>query len=216
MRNVTLGDVAREVGLAKSSVLRYFETREEIYLQITADCWHDWSCAARAELSHAASEPGTVADILTQTLSERPLFCDLLAHTQANLEHNVSTHAVRTLRAGAWAAIEELARGIMVCLPALDEAAAADLILLTSMIAGAIWQRANPPASLAASYQHDPNVRGTFLEFDPSMQNVLQTLIEGTVSAERERILTYVPPADSRRRPESTHSTLPRAVDVNL
>jgi AcrR family transcriptional regulator len=188
---VTLGDVASEVGLAKSSVLRYFETREEIYLQLTVECWHDWSHAARTRLSQTVRHPDRVAAVLTQTLSERPLFCDLLVHTQANLEPNVSTHTVRTLRVGAWAAIEELAGAILVCLPALDEAAAADVVVLTSMIAAAIWQRARPPAS----YQDDPDLRATFLEFDPSMRDVLRTLIEGAISAHRDGILTYLPPA---------------------
>jgi AcrR family transcriptional regulator len=199
---VTLGDVASEVGLAKSSLLRYFESREEIYLQITADCWHDWSHAARARLSQTGCGADRVADVLTQTLSERPLFCDLLAHTQANLEHNVSPDAVRALRTGAWAAIEELSTAILVCLPALDGAAAADIVLLTSMIAGAVWQRANPPAALAASYQHDPHLRSTCLDFDPSMRAVLRTLIEGAISAERKRVLTYLPPTGSPRRPK--------------
>ncbi|MDX6524592.1 MAG: hypothetical protein QOI43_103, partial [Gaiellales bacterium] len=31
VREVSLGDIARRVGLAKSNVLRYYETREEVY-----------------------------------------------------------------------------------------------------------------------------------------------------------------------------------------
>lgn len=192
--------MASEVGLAKSSLLRYFESREEIYLQITADCWHDWSHAAREGLSQSGYGADRVADVLTQTLSERPLFCDLLAHTQANLEHNVSSEAVRALRTGASVAIDELSAAILICLPALDGAAAADIVLLTSMIAGAVWQRANPPAALALSYRHDPHLRSTCLDFDPSMQVVLRTLIQGTISAELERVLTYLPPTRSPRR----------------
>ncbi len=69
VRNVTLGDVASEVGLAKSSVLRYFETREEVYLQITADGWRDWTEAARARLARAAQELAR-----SRTHSRRPLW----------------------------------------------------------------------------------------------------------------------------------------------
>ena len=34
VRKVSLGDIAKSVGLTKSNVLRYFETREEVYLRL--------------------------------------------------------------------------------------------------------------------------------------------------------------------------------------
>ena len=98
---MTLGDVAREVGLAKSNVLRYFETREEIYGQLTAEGWRDRAEAVHTRLDGASAGPAEVAHALTQTLSERPLFCDLLAHTPANLEHNVSPRTFRALKLNA-------------------------------------------------------------------------------------------------------------------
>lgn len=208
VRNVTLGDVASEVGLAKSSVLRYFETREEVYLQITADGWRDWTEAARARLARAAPGAGEVADALTQTLVERPLFCDLLAHTSANLEHNVSPRAARALKVAAWAAIGKLSTSIVARIPGLGEVAAADIVVVTSMLAGSVWQRANPPIAVAAAYQHNPDLSGhnpdlsaSSLEFGPSMRELLRTLIEGAVSTGRghEHLLAYVAPTTSAR-----------------
>jgi AcrR family transcriptional regulator len=196
VRNVTLGDVASEVGLAKSSVLRYFETREEIYLQITADGWRDWTEAVQASLAGATPGAAEVANALTQTLAERPLFCDLLAHVQANLEHNVSPRAARALKVAAWAAIRELATSVVACLPQLGEVAAADIVVATSMLAGSIWQRANPPIAVATAYRHDPDLSGTRLDFTPSMQRLLRVLIEGAATTElgNEHLFAYVPP----------------------
>jgi AcrR family transcriptional regulator len=196
VRNVTLGDVASEVGLAKSSVLRYFETREEIYLQITADGWRDWAEAVQSSLARATPGAAEVANALTQTLAERPLFCDLLAHVQANLEHNVSPRAARALKVAAWAAIRELAASVVACLPQLGEVAAADIVVATSMLAGSIWQRANPPIAVAAAYRHDPDLSGTRLDFTPSMQRLLRVLIEGAAAAEfgNEHLFAYVAP----------------------
>ena len=37
----------------KSAMLRYFETREEIFLRLTADGWREWSTALRAGLEDA-------------------------------------------------------------------------------------------------------------------------------------------------------------------
>src|SRR5690349_2886626 len=90
VREVSLGDIAREVDLAKSNLLRYFESREEIFLTLLAREWAAWCEAA------AATTPD--ADGLARTLAERRLFCDLLGEQTAVLERNVSADAVRTFR----------------------------------------------------------------------------------------------------------------------
>src|SRR5580704_16725773 len=63
IRQVTLTDIAQAVGLHKSAMLRYFETREQIFLRLTADGWRDWSAALRRELGRLASgaTPAAVA-----------------------------------------------------------------------------------------------------------------------------------------------------------
>src|ERR1700721_2405425 len=39
---VTLTDVSRRAGLAKSNVLRYFESREAVLLELLDSAWQDW------------------------------------------------------------------------------------------------------------------------------------------------------------------------------
>src|SRR3954471_21384858 len=75
LRNVSLGGVAAAVGLAKSNVVRYFGTREEIYLELAAESWTEWGAAVAERLRDAAG-PDDVVAALTETLAERPLFCD--------------------------------------------------------------------------------------------------------------------------------------------
>jgi len=50
IRQVTLTEIGEAVGLHKSAMLRYFETREEIFLRLTADGWREWSTALREGL----------------------------------------------------------------------------------------------------------------------------------------------------------------------
>ena len=61
VRAVTLTDVAEAVGLHKSALLRYFETREQIFLLLTADGWREWSAALLQRLSAVA--PGDPAPV---------------------------------------------------------------------------------------------------------------------------------------------------------
>ena len=41
VRAVSLADIAARVGIHKSALLRYFETREQIFLELTAEAWRE-------------------------------------------------------------------------------------------------------------------------------------------------------------------------------
>src|SRR5579859_7463461 len=76
IRQITLADIGEAVGLHKSAMLRYFETREEIFLRLTADGWREWCAALREGLEAlAAPTPAAVAGVFAGTLAARGLFC---------------------------------------------------------------------------------------------------------------------------------------------
>src|SRR5258708_20398645 len=54
VRAVSLADIAARVGIHKSALLRYFETREQIFLELTARAWRGWTAALHAELADPA------------------------------------------------------------------------------------------------------------------------------------------------------------------
>ena len=50
VRDVSLTDIAAEVGMHKSALLKYFGTREEIFLRLAEDEWRQWGAATVADL----------------------------------------------------------------------------------------------------------------------------------------------------------------------
>src|SRR6201996_7533120 len=58
VRAVSLADIAARVGIHKSALLRYFETREQIFLELTAAAWREWTAALHASLD-AVPQGGT-------------------------------------------------------------------------------------------------------------------------------------------------------------
>src|SRR5882672_1150290 len=107
IRQITLTDIAEAVGMHKSALLRYFETREQIFLHLTAEDWREWSAALRAKLERVGSPTAkSVAAAFSTTLADRGMFCDLLAQAPLNLERNVSLEAVRSFKL---ATLEEVA-----------------------------------------------------------------------------------------------------------
>ena len=106
----------------KSALLRYFETREEIFLRLTADGWREWSAALRTELEGlAAPAPAAVADAFAGTLAARGLFCDLLAQAPLNLERNVSLETVRSFKLVTLTEVDAIVAVVRRLLPGLTE-----------------------------------------------------------------------------------------------
>src|SRR3984957_11018664 len=50
---VSLNELSRRAGLAKSNVLRYFESREAVLLELLDSAWQDWLAALETDLGGA-------------------------------------------------------------------------------------------------------------------------------------------------------------------
>ena len=180
IRQVTLTDIADAVGMHKSAMLRYFETREQIFLSLTAAGWREWSAALCRRLG--ALPPGApgaaVAEALAGTLVERPMFCDLLAQAPLNLERNVSIEAVRSFKL---ATLEEVGAisGELIRLLGLTEQEAVDVIATATSLAGALWQMATPGPEALELYRSDPRLAHAVVEVGPRLTRVLTAMLTG-------------------------------------
>lgn len=179
VREVTLTDIAAAVGMHKSAMLRYFETREQIFLALTAEGWEDWSAALRARLRELADgDSDMVAAAIAQSLVARPFFCDLLAQAPLNLERNVSLESVyefKTVALGEVAAVAtELCRML-----AITERSAIDVIATATSMAGALLQMAAPGTRLRTLYETRPELAHALVDVEPQLTRILAALLTG-------------------------------------
>ena len=180
IRQVTLTDIAEAVGMHKSALLRYFETREQIFLRLTADGWREWSAGLRAELGRLETpSPAAVAAAFAATLSARGMFCDLLAQAPLNLERNVSPEAVRTFKLTTLAEVDAIAATVRRLLPGLTDEASIDLIAAATSLSGAFWQMATPGPELADLYRSDPRLAHAVVDVEPRVGRLLTAMLEG-------------------------------------
>jgi AcrR family transcriptional regulator len=178
VRNVSLGGVAEAVGLAKSNVVRYFGTREEIYLELAAEGWTEWGKVVADRLRDAAG-PDDVVDVLTETLIERPLFCDLLSHTATTLEHNVSVPAARAFKRAVLGVLADLGDGVARAHGGLTEGEGFELAAAATMLAGTFYPVCNPPPTLVELYAQDPEIAAACPPFLPTLKRTLSALAAG-------------------------------------
>jgi AcrR family transcriptional regulator len=183
IRRITLTDIAEAVGMHKSALLRYFETREEIFLRITAEGWREWSAALRAELDGTAGgDVSGVATVFAGTLSARGLFCDLLAQAALNLERNVSLQAVRAFKLVTHEELDAIVTAVRRVLPRLTERDGVDLVSAATSLGGAMYQFATPGEELTELYRSDPRLGHAIVELEPRLRRILDALLNGMLS----------------------------------
>lgn len=179
VREVTLTDIATAVGMHKSAMLRYFETREQIFLALTAEGWREWSMAARESLGGLPRlTPQFVAAAIAESLVARPLFCDLLAQAPLNLERNVSLDAAREFKTIALAEVAVLTAELRQLL-GITERAARDVISTATSMAGALRQMAAPGTSLRTLYETRPELAHAVVDVEPQLTRILTALLTG-------------------------------------
>jgi len=196
VRAVSLADIADKVGIHKSALLRYFETREQIFLELTAQQWRQWTAGLHAALDPAAPGPdaaGLVAGVFAASFGSRPLLCDLIAHTALNLERNVSAETVRRYKLTSLAAVGEAAAMVQRALPALTIAECREFVSAVASLAGAVWQIANPVPVLAELYASDPALAAACVDLTPRLRRTGEILLAGLVPSRGENAAGPVP-----------------------
>ncbi|WP_250006454.1 TetR/AcrR family transcriptional regulator [Actinoplanes sp. M2I2] len=179
---VSLGDIAAAVGLAKSNVLRYFGTREEIYLQLAMRDGADWAEAAITGL-RPASGFAAVAAVLADTFADRPRYCDLTTHAETMLEQNVSVEALRVYKVWAIDTYLTVGRHIATAEPRLTDRDGAALVMASSAFVAKLFPLTRPSAALRELYDREPQIARAFPPFRPTLQRMIAATAAGMPQA---------------------------------
>ncbi|GAA2673706.1 TetR/AcrR family transcriptional regulator [Actinoplanes palleronii] len=221
---LSLNELSRRVGLAKSNVLRYFESREAILLELLDAESRAWlteldrllppaasSSASAASASAAASSSGgdagtgaadgsarpgaglpdiadfgsprergdRLAAVLAETVSRRPVLCDLWSAQATVLEHNVSAAvALEYKRATARALVRQIGL-IQRCLPELGQHDATRLVATIVLTIAAAWPACQPSEALRAAYAADPEVAAMQVDFTDLLRQTIAVSVSG-------------------------------------
>src|SRR5580693_7858515 len=183
---VTLNELSRRAGLAKSNVLRYFESREAVLL---VSAWQDWLVQLDRDLAGAldpaapvAARCGQLAGAVAASLAARPMLCDLISAQAAVLEHNVSPQVAAQYKRASMTGIAALSDLMLRCVPELGELDAVKLAGVTVMTTGALWPHTQPSAAMLAAYEADPVLASLGLDFTETLREVLEVMSAGLLA----------------------------------
>ncbi|MCA6094718.1 TetR/AcrR family transcriptional regulator [Streptomyces sp. SCA3-4] len=189
---VSLNELSRRVGLAKSNVLRYFESREAVLLELLDRDWRQWTAALPEQLA-ASVTPGAptiqrgreFAAVLARSLAQHRVLCDLLSAQAGVLEHNVSADVAARYKRAALDNVAALAALARRHLPELG-GHADQLCAQAIMVSGAVWTHARPSAAMLAAYAADPSLAALRMDFTNALEEMLTTLVAGTLARAEE------------------------------
>jgi len=184
--DISLNELSRRVGLAKSNVLRYFDSREAVLLELLGGLVHGWVAHLAAELPTAVSRrsgfdrrAAQLAHVIAASLAERPVLCDLMSAQSAVLEHNVSVEAITRHKLAGLADGEAFAGLVRDAVPELDSDDAWKYLVAVWLMAAALWAFARPPAVIQEACAADSRLAATQLDFAGALEDYLTTLAIG-------------------------------------
>lgn len=183
--DLTMADLAREAGLGKGTTYIYFNTKEEIFLELAEVRLLGWFEALDEGLRPAAGglfpepmAPAALASLVAEAYASQPGLGPLLALLHTVLSRNVDPDAA--LRFHAFLADRCLRTGRLLehRLPWLGEGEGADLVLRMHALALGTWQVAHPPAQVRALFKA-PGLERLDVPFGPTFEASLRALLRG-------------------------------------
>lgn len=185
---LSLNELSRRVGLAKSNVLRYFESREAILLELldgeVSDWTHELERTPVPAADSAVARGNRLAELMATTLAARPVLCDLLAAQGSVLERNVSTEVVLRHKRSAGTVVQRLAAVTTAWVPELSRDAATQAIAIGLIIAGGAWPASQPTEAVCAAYDAEPAVAGMRMDFAELVTQTVALTISGLLVRE--------------------------------
>ncbi|WP_181803990.1 TetR family transcriptional regulator [Streptomyces shenzhenensis] len=186
VRHVTLAAVTEAAGLHPSAVRRYFDSKEELLLELAERGWHQWRDSLTAHLAGARGLTPAESAAVATTLAAQPLFCDLLTHVPLSLEGEVGIERARRYKTSSFAAYDGIVEALTVSSGTLTTAQAQDLVAAALGLTAHLWQVSHPTPTLAELYAQNPRWGHVALDFEPRLTRLLQAVAVGATVMDGE------------------------------
>lgn len=191
---ISLNELSRRVGLAKSNVLRYFESREAILLELLDARTIEWAAEVQETVAGSdgdsrGGDNGTVAErterfaaTIAETLQAQPVTCDLISAQSVVLERNVSTdvavdHKHRTLELS-----RQLGGTVTQLFPELTDQDALEFTAVLVLTVASAWPSCTPNERVSAAYDADPDLAPLHMDFTTIVTRALSLCLRGLLA----------------------------------
>ncbi|HEY4460005.1 MAG TPA: TetR family transcriptional regulator [Pseudonocardiaceae bacterium] len=190
---ISLNELSRRVCLAKSNVLRYFESREAVLLELLDLQSRSWLDQLAADLetgidaaTTARERTDRLAALIAASLAARPVLCDLISNQAAVLERNVSASVAADYKRAAIANAGVLVRLVLSGVPEFGEHDAQRYAATVLLVAGAVWTHAQPSAAMRSAYEQDAELAALRIDFVDALRQFLEVAASGLLARQNQ------------------------------
>lgn len=146
-----LNAIAARAGFTKSNVYRYFESREQVLLELFSDELVGLVDALEKALADSPSgDVAAITEAMTASFLERPRFCKLVAILSSTLEQNVSEATIVTIKTHMYVQSGRAVSALAARLPGVSPADCGWAFSMTGLLVAGMWPGAHPPPAAAA------------------------------------------------------------------
>jgi AcrR family transcriptional regulator len=185
---LSLNELGRRSGVSKPNIYRYFESREDVLLELFVLELEEAVTEIESGLAKkkAAGDEKVIAACLVRAFLMRPLLCELLGMTASILEHNLSVEAIASSKQEVFACSVRVATALQNVLPGLSEANAQWATQTIAFYVAGLWPHAYPSANA-----DEVLGRAEFARFKPKAERDLgmfvRVLLAGLAVERRKR-----------------------------
>lgn len=146
-----LNAIAAKAGFTKSNVYRYFESREQVLLELFRV---EFAALVDDMVAGLAGTPigdvTAIAETITATFLGRPRCCALIAIMSSTLEQNVSEATIVGVKTFVSEQSARLVNALAARLPGATPADCAWVIAMAGTLIAGMWPSTNPPPAARA------------------------------------------------------------------
>lgn len=182
---ITIASIAKEAGLAKGSVYRYFATKEEIFLHLLINALEAWFATlvpALLQVHPHGIEPAV--RVVLDTLSPRDELLRLLARLYVDIEENLSPEAALHFKTWLTEALLRVGLALEQALGVADASAplpgqlgAMHMLRFNAVCAG-LWPMAHPRGAVAEVLAR-PEFAPLCIDFWAELERMLTAMLTG-------------------------------------
>ena len=183
--DTSLNAIAQEAGVVKSGLYRYFESREEILIELMVSDVQEM-CASVSDAVTGQMSVDALADLLASAFVDRPRLCLLTSRMASTLEHNITGETIRSLKRRLNACADIVAAAMCRAIPHWEEGDCQRVLRMSYVLVSGLYPMTNPPEHVRVVVDED-EFCGTQPEFEPTVRFAILAMFRGIESITQGR-----------------------------
>jgi len=186
---VSFNGIAREAGQAKANLYRYFDSKENIFLELFYEDLVEWGEDIRVKLGSTPITIDEIVPILTKSILDHNRLATLMGILGTVLEKNISYEVALDFKLRVTGYSLTLIEYLSAVLPELSIEQLGRFFSMVHMLIAGLWPLSHPSEVIQKVYEH-PQMQQSCLSFEIHFPQAIKTFLYGLVAENQSKELS--------------------------